>query len=306
MNKILITGGAGFIGSNLANHLNRLGEKVYVLDNLSSGKKEHLEKNIELKIADVASQEAIHFIKSVKPDFLIHFAAKSSLQQSFENPRLDLENNFFPIVNLVAVSREIKVKKFIFSSSSAVYGRSNNIPVMENSRKEPFSPYGISKLCSEYYLFFAYQKFNLPYITLRFSNVYGKNQSSNTESGVVAIFLSNIIKSRPSTILGNGDQTRDFIYIADVIDAIVKSLKSNTIGEFNVGTSKETSINKLASLINQVTGSKVPFNHNKNRDFGVLRNALSYSKIEKELKWKPKTKLEDGIKFTHKYFRQLL
>jgi len=305
MSKVVITGGAGFIGSNLANYLCGHGKKVYVIDNLSNGKKEYLGKDIELKIADVASKEAVNFIKKVRPDFLVHFAALSNVQQSLENPRVDLKENFFPIINLVKVSLDIKVKKFIFSSSAAVYGKSNSVPISEDHKKQPCSPYGISKLCSEYYVSFANKKFNLPYITLRLGNVYGKNQNSGTEGGVVAIFLSNAIKDKTSTVFGNGEQTRDFIYIDDVIDAITKSLNSNIIGEFNVGTSKETSINNLANLINQTAGSKIPLNHNQSRDPGVSKNALSYLKIEKELGWKPKTNLEDGIKSTAKYFKDI-
>ncbi len=305
MSKVLITGGAGFIGSNLANHLSSVGEKVYVVDNLSNGNKKYLKKNVELKIADVTSKESTNFIKKVKPDFLVHLAARSNLQQSFESPKLDLENNFFPIVNLVGISKDIKVKKFIFSSSAAVYGKSNDIPIREEQKKGPLSPYGISKLCSEYYLFFANQKFNLPFVSLRFSNVYGQNQNSNTEGGVVAIFVSNALLGKPLTIFGNGSQTRDFIYIADVMDAILKSFNANIIGNFNVGTSKETSINKLAALISQTTGTRLPFKYVQDHDFGVSRNALSCLKIEKELNWKPKTPLEDGIKLTVKHFKNI-
>lgn len=303
MNKILVTGGAGFIGSNLSNRLLETGQKVYVIDNLSKGKIEFLKNGVELIIEDISSKKASALVKKIKPEYIVHLAAESNLAKSYKNPKKDLENNFFPIVQLVEISKEIEIKKFIFASSAAVFGNTTNIPILETFLKEPSSPYGVSKLCAEYYLYFASQKYNLPYITLRFANVYGKNQNSTAEGGVVAIFVSNVLRGNKVIIFGNGKQTRDFIYVEDVVDAIIASLKSNNVGDYNVGTSKETTVNDLLEIVMKTVGQKIPVEYKKNNDFGVMKNALSCKKISKQLKWKPKTTLESGIKMTIGYFK---
>lgn len=298
MDKILITGGAGFIGSNLSNRLFRMGQKVYVIDDLSKGKKEFLDSGIELIVAKVESEKAASSIRKIKPGFIVHLAADSSLTSSLKDPQSDLKKNLLPIVPLLDVSREIKIEKFIFASSAAVFGTASKIPVDESCDKRPLSPYGLSKLTCEYYLEYMNRHFNLPYTTLRFANVYGRNQNATTEGGVVAIFLSKVLSNRVPVIYGDGEQTRDFIYVEDVIDAIISSISSKISGDFNVGTAKETTINRLLEIICKALGEKVSAKYKVRQEFGVSQNALSYKKIEIQLKWKPKTELEKGIKRT--------
>ncbi len=247
--KIAVTGGAGFIGSNLANKLNSLGQKVYVIDDLSRGKREFLDNGIDLVVAKVESKKTESFLRKIKPEYIVHLAAESSLAKSMKDPGSDLEKNLFPIVPLLDISREIKIKKFVFASSAAVFGITNRLPVDESCRKEPLSPYGLSKLTCEYYLEYINRHFNLPYTTLRFANVYGPNQNSTAEGGVVAIFISKVLSGGVPVIYGDGAQTRDFIYVEDTVDAIIASLLSDTSGDFNVGTAKETSINQLLEVI---------------------------------------------------------
>lgn len=305
MNKILITGGAGFIGSNLSNYLLDLGEKVYVVDNLTNGKKEFLKKGIDLKVASIQSKEATAYVKSIKPEYIIHLAAKSSLELSFKNAESDLKANFFPIIGLVDLAKQIKVKKFIFSSSAAVYGNIKKLPISEDAKKQPVSPYGISKLAAEYYLIYANNKYDLPYNILRFSNVYGPNQNYQTEGGVIAIFIAAILAKKSINIFGNGQQTRDFIYIDDVIKAIKRSLESDITGDFNVSTSEETAIKDLAKILINKTEGKSEIRYQKQHAFGVSRNSLSYSKTAQELNWSPKVKLETGLHLTIDHFKRI-
>lgn len=304
MNKILITGGAGFIGSNLSNRLFGMGEKVYVIDDLSKGKKEFLENGIDLITAKIESKEAANSIRKIKPEFIIHLAAESSLAESLKNPRTDLQKNLFPIVPLLDISREIKIKKFIFASSAAIFGKIDRLPIDESCKKQPLSPYGLSKLACEYYLEYINRRFNIPYTTLRFANVYGRNQNSTTEGGVVAIFISKILSNTTPVIYGDGEQTRDFIYVEDVVNAIISSLLSKVSGDFNVGTAKETSINHLLKIICEATGKRVSAKYEIGQEFGVVKNALSYKKIEIQLKWKPKIELENGIRQTIDFMRK--
>ena len=303
-NKIVITGGAGFIGSNLANKLNDLGQKVFVIDDLSKGKKEFLDNGINLVVAKVQSKQAATTLRKIKPDFVVHLAAQSSLAKSLKDPQSDFGKNLFPIVPLLDLSREIKVNKFVFASSAAVFGITDKLPISESDRKEPLSPYGLSKLTCEHYLEFVNRHFNLPYTTLRFANVYGPNQNSTAEGGVVAIFISEVLSGISPVIYGDGKQTRDFIYVEDTTDAIITSLLSDISGDFNVGTARETSINQLLEIICEATGVKVLGHHETGHEFGTAKNALSYEKIESHLNWKPRTTLEDGIRLTLKYFNE--
>jgi UDP-glucose 4-epimerase len=302
--RVLVTGGAGFIGSNLANKLSSNGQKVYVVDDLSRGKKEFLDKGIDLITAKIESKEATSSIRKIKPGFIVHLAAELNLAESLKNPQADLQKNLFPILPLLDVSREVKIKKFIFASSAAVFGVTNKLPVDEFCKKQPLSPYGLSKLTCEYYLEYINRHFNLPYATLRFANVYGPNQNSTAEGGVVAIFISKVLSGSMPIIYGDGEQTRDFIYVEDAVDAIIASLLSQVSGDFNVGTTKETTINQLFEIICKVTRKKVSAKYETEQEFGVAKNALSYKKIESQLKWKPKIKLENGIKQTIDFMRK--
>lgn len=296
--KVVITGGAGFIGSNLANKLNSLGKKVFVIDDLSRGKKEYLASGIDLVVAKAESKKAESSLRKIKPDYIVHLAAESSLAKSIRDPRSDLEKNLFPIVPLLDISREIKIKKFVFASSAAVFGITNKLPIDESGGKEPLSPYGLSKLTCEYYLEYINRHFNLPYATLRFANVYGPNQNSTAEGGVVAIFISKVLSDSVPVIYSDGEQTRDFIYVEDTVDAIIASLLSKMSGDFNVGTAKETSINQLLEVICETTKKRASAKYGIGQGFGVNKSALSYKKIESQLKWKPKVELKEGIRLT--------
>ena len=202
--KIIVTGGAGFIGSNLSNTLFNLGHKIYVIDDLSKGKEQYLQAGVDLIKTDVSSKKSINIIKKIGPDFIIHLAAQTNLTASWKNPEKDIRNNMFPLVPILDVARDIKVKNFLFSSSAAVFGETDKLPINESAQKQPTSIYGTNKIVSEYYIQYFSKRYNFPFIILRFANVYGKNQDTTAEGGVVAIFISQILRGQKPTIHGNG------------------------------------------------------------------------------------------------------
>lgn len=304
LNKILITGGAGFIGSHLANTLNKKGHSILVIDNLSRGKKENLDKKIILEMLDIRSTKLPAIIRKYKPDYIFHLAAQSSIVTSLKKPHVEMKTNFLPTLTLLDEAKKIKLKKIIFASSAAVYGTLQKIPAPENHQKHPLSPYGISKLASEHYINYFCSSYNMPYAILRYSNVYGPKQDSSAEGGVIAIFINNILNNTPATIYGSGNQTRDFIYVDDVVRSNIKSIKIPYSGVLNIASSKEISINNLFKLISSKLKHSVPAKHSQRNVQEVNRSALQISRANKNLKWSPIVKLEDGLDYTIKYFKR--
>ena len=205
---------------------------------------------------------------------------------------------------LLDTAKEVKVNKVIFASSAAVYARSTNLPIAEENPKEPISLYGVSKLCSEYLLRNYHKIHNLSYASLRFANVYGPRQDMNSEGGVVAIFIDKILKTDQAIIFGDGTQTRDFIYVSDVIDACLLSLNNTVNGEFNIGTAKETSILNLYKNLLVLSGAKDNKKFTKRRFLEIARNSLSSEKFKKACGWRPKVNLDQGLKLTFDYFQK--
>lgn len=303
--RVLITGGAGFIGSHLSNSLLDIGYRVFVIDNLSKGKKENLHSKAIFFKEDIRSENFSNILKKIKPDIIYHFAAQSSLSKSLKNPKEDLEINLLATQNLIEMANKLKVKKVVFASSAAVYGEVKKLPIAEDSPKNPISIYGVSKLASEYLFIINHKINNLPFVSLRYANVYGENQDSKAEGGVVAIFINNILKDKDVIINSNGRQTRDFIYVSDVVDACVKVLKDNLVGEFNVATATETTINDLYGKILKIAATKEKKEY---RGFGYLevkRSSLSYFKLNKLAGWRPRVDLEQGLLKTFNYFKNL-
>lgn len=301
--KVLITGGAGFIGSHLANELFKLCEDIIVVDNLSSGKKENLNSKINFFKEDVTSSSFLRFLKKVNPDIIYHFAAQSSISKSNKNPKDDFKINLLATQDLLQISAKIKVKKIIFASSAAVYGETKKLPIVESTPKTPTSIYGLTKLTSEYLFKINFNNFKIPYTCLRFANVFGENQNNSSEGGVVAIFIDRILNNKVVTIHGDGNQTRDFIYVADVTRANIGALNKNLIGEFNVSTGKETSINELYSALVKISTIKVQKNFTPSPFVEVTRSVLSPNKLESQTKWKQRVNLEQGLKSTYKFFK---
>ena len=300
--KFLITGGAGFIGSHLTDKLIEKNHKVVVLDNLSTGKKENLNKKAKFYKADICSSSISKIFKKEKPEIVFHYAAQIDVGKSLENPVLDAKVNILGTLNLLENCRKFKIKKFIFASSVGVYGEPEALPLKENYPLNPLSPYAVTKLAVEKYL--NYYRFQgLDFVCLRHSNVYGKRQSSKGEGGVVAIFIDRILKREKPVIFGDGRQTRDFLYVDDAVTSAFLSLKSPPSSVYNFGTNKEISVNSLLSLISRVSGQTIKPNFRPFRPGEIIKSRVDFSRAKKELNWQPKYNLEEGLKKTAEWFK---
>ena len=296
--RTLVTGGAGFIGSHLIDALVERDYKVIILDNLSSGKKENLNKKAKFYKIDILSPQIFQIFKREKPEIVFHFAAQINVKKSIKNPIEDAKTNILGSLNILENCKKFKVKKIIFASSVGVYGEPKFLPIKENDLLNPISPYSIAKMTIEKYLQF-YQSKNLDFVSLRFSNVYGPRQKSDGEGGVVAIFIKKLLKNKRPTIFGSGRQTRDFIFVKDAVSAVLKAL--NYKGKekiFNIATGKETSINQLFKLISKILKIKIKPRYLPKREGDIQRSCLKIDLAKKFLKWKPKYDLEEGIRNT--------
>lgn len=304
--RLMITGGAGFIGSHLANALIDNGYQVIIVDDLSKGKKENINPKATFFKVDIKNKKFHRLLRKIKPNYLFHLAAQSSLSKSIKDPKEDLEINLLAIVDFLKEAKAAKVQKIIFASSAAIYGPVDSLLISEDDPKMPISPYGIAKFTAEHFIRYFCQNFNLPYVSLRFANVYGQNQDTTSEGGVVGIFINKILKKQPVVIYGDGNQTRDFIHVSDVVNASKSVINSKIIGEFNVGTARKTSINDLFAIITKVSGSKPKLIYEAERNMEVKHNSLSYQKINKAIGWRPKVELEEGLKITFEDFKSKL
>ncbi|MFH1801657.1 MAG: NAD-dependent epimerase/dehydratase family protein [archaeon] len=295
MPKIFVTGGAGFIGSHLVDALVDKNE-VIVLDNLSTGKKENLNLSAKLYEVDIRNEKISEIFKKEKLDYVFHLAAQTSLKKSLENPELDREINYEGSMNIFNSAVSAGVERIIFTSTAGVYSPDCEIPTPVFAEKNPVSEYGRNKLSAE--LFLNPKKFS--YVILRLANVYGPRQNNDGEGGVIAIFSDKISKTEKIYIYGDGEQTRDFIYVEDVVDALLLAREIPS-GIYNIGTGKETSINSLIKIFGKITGKKIEKNFFPETDAGQLRSALDSTDFHR-FRWNPKTILEEGLKKTYKWF----
>lgn len=307
--KILVTGGAGFIGSNLVDELVKQDYDVVVVDNLSTGKEDNLKEVKEkikfYKIDITDDQKLSEVFEQEKPEAIFHLAAQINVVKSKEDPDWDRQQNYYGSLNVIEKCKNHNVKKIIFSSSAAVYGDTKQIPTKESHPTAPYSPYGENKLDVERHLDKYYNEYNLSYIALRYSNVYGPRQISEAEGGVVAIFCDKVVYGNAPTIYGDGEQTRDLIYVGDVVRANILALESEKIGVYNISTKKEISISSLVDLIKKNTDHpKIEPIHDPARLADQARSALDNSKAKAELDWEPQISLEQGIKQTIEWFRK--
>lgn len=301
----LVTGGAGFIGSHIVDALISKRIKVYVVDDLSSGQKSNINPNAHFTKLSVNSPAFGEYLKKVKPDVVFHLAAQINVRKSVENPIEDANTNIMGLLMLIQVAKEIGVKKIVFSSSGGVmYPETARIPYSEKITAEPFSPYGISKRASEMYLAFAHKLHGIPYVALRYANVYGPRQNAKGEAGVISIFSTQMLAKKPIMINGTGKQTRDFVFVGDIVRANLLAATKNVVGEFNIGTGKETNLNQLFKKLVTLTGYKLPEQHTKAAPGEVMRSALDARKARELLEWVPKTTLDEGLKKTVEWFRK--
>jgi len=295
--KILVTGGAGFIGSHLVDKALEEGYDVVTIDNLNNGKLENLNKDAKFYKVDIVDIDNLSLVfEKEKPDYIIHLAAQISLRESLKNPIYDAEQNILGSINVLEGCRKFNVKKVVYASSAAVYGFPKYLPVDEKHPINPFSPYGVSKHTVEHYLNSYYKNFDLDYVILRYSNVYGERQASSGEAGVISIFIDVLKKKEKPVIFGDGKQTRDFIYVKDVAKANLLALEKETNSKiFNISTNTETSVNKVFKIIKEIMNSNI--NPTYEKPIKEVKNIrLDNSLVKKELDWKPKVELNEGLK----------
>ena len=302
--RVVVTGGAGFIGSHIGDILIENGYDVYALDDLSSGNKGNVNPKAELVVADVTSVDTIKKLKLILPSYIIHEAAQISVSKSMRIPSIDAETNIMGTLNMIEYARLNGVKKFLFASSGGtIYGDPRPLPATEEMRYDPISPYGIGKAVIEWYLRFYFNEYQLPYTSLRYSNVYGPRQDPHGEAGVVAIFCKKLIAGETCNINGDGKYVRDYVYCRDVARANLMALQSKYVGGYNVCTGIPTDTNQLYKKIIKAMGIKKEATHGPERPGDLRKSVLSYSKIKKYLGWKPTVNLEKGIKETVEFFK---
>jgi len=313
--KILVTGGAGFIGSHLVDGLIKEDHRVFVIDNLSTGRRENVNKKAKFYETDICSSKISQIFKREKPEVVYHLAAQIDVRKSVEDPIEDAKINILGSLNIIQNFISINqpnqhksvFKKFIFASTGgAIYGDANIIPTPENYPEFPLSPYGIEKLTTEKYLNYYHKVFGLSFISLRLANVYGPRQNSKGEAGVVAIFCDKMLSRKQPIINGDGKQTRDFVFVDDVVEANILAMKTKKVGIFNIGTAKETDINTIFKKLKELTNSKYREIHVPGKIGEQKRSCLDYSKAKKELGWQPKYSLEKGLQITVDWFKQNL
>ena len=297
--KALVTGGAGFIGSHLAETLHQNNIEVLVVDNLLTGKKENLlSLDLENTIyGDVGSEESLEFIKNFNPDVCFHLAAQSSVVISVEDPLLDFEHNLLQPVQLIKRLLETDCKKFIFTSSGGtIFGEPEVIPTSEDDYAgEPASPYGLAKKKLNELIEVMLQNETMSYSILNLSNVYGPRQDPHGEAGVMSIFTGKLMNNETPTIYGDGKQTRDYVYVLDVVDALIKSAETDDNLFLNIGTGVETSVNELVSILSQKISWDGEPEYAPKREGELLRSVLNNERAKSQIGWEPKYTLDTGL-----------
>lgn len=301
--RILLTGGAGFIGSHVAGRLLERGHEVAVVDDLSTGKRWNVPDGAQFYEMDIRSGCTCVF-EEFAPEALCHQAAQMDVRRSVKEPDFDAEVNVLGTVRLLENCMRHGVDRVVFASTGgAVYGEQEAFPATEDHPQYPVSPYGVSKLAGERYLHFYNAQYGLPYAALRYANVYGPRQDPHGEAGVVAVFCGNMAAKRPSTINGNGEQTRDYVYADDVARANVLALEQDPPpGAYNIGTGIETSVNRLYELLQDISGEYIPPRHGPGKPGEQLRSCVDHSRATRLLGWRPEVSLADGLRETLRSF----
>lgn len=302
--KVLVTGGAGFIGSHLVDAMIKRGNSVIVIDDLSSGSKANLNPHAEFYELDIRSAEAINVIKQTEPNLIFHFAAQISVPESFRDPLKDIDLNLISTIKLLESAKDLNLEKFVFiSTGGGMSSEQTELPTPE-SAPALTSPYALSKSSAEMYGELYRQVFGIPFVAIRPANVYGPRQNPHGEAGVVAIFIKRMLAGEELFIDGEGTDTRDYIYVKDLIDGILKVTDSpDSTGAYNIGTEKETSVNDLFNTLQGVLNYQKNPNHREARRGAVKRSVLSISKIKSELNWSPNHTLQSGIQETVDWFK---
>ena len=303
--NILVTGGAGFIGSHLVRHLLAKGENVTALDNLSTGLAENLPPEAKLVEMDILDEDLPKVVAAGAFDAIVHLAAQTMVDTSIKNPLLDTRENLLGTVQVLEAARAANVKRVIFASTAAAYGdvKEDDLPVREAQPTEPMSFYGLSKLSVEKYLEMYRKIYGMEYVVLRFANVYGERQGDGGEGGVISIFAKAVAEGRDITIYGDGEQTRDFVYAGDIAEGILAALRTEEVNAaYNLSTQTETSLRELVSLLAEIRGREIVPKYGAEREGDIYKSMLSNSRARRGLDWQPATTLAEGLRRTYEYF----
>jgi len=300
--KILVTGGAGFIASNIVDLFIKEGHEVAIIDNLTTGKKENLNPKAKFYNADIRDKNLIKILEEFKPDIIDHHAAQIDVRKSCTDPLYTEEVNVIGTINLLEAAVKTKIKKVIFASTGgAIYGEiKDENGADENHKQDPISPYAITKRSVEMFLYFYKVTYGLNYTVLRYGNVFGPRQDPLGEAGVIAIFIGKIAKGENSTIYGDGEQLRDYVYVEDVAQANLLALNKGEGEIFNVGSGVGTSVNTLFKHLKEITQFMGTAVYAPPRAGELTRSVLNAEKIHKELGWQPKVDIEEGLRLTLK------
>lgn len=305
MANVLITGGAGFIGSHVADLFCAAGNSVSIIDDLSSGCRENVPQRARLHVVDIRSPEAVRILKAEQPSIVVHAAAQMSVRLSMEDPVHDAELNVVGMVNVLNALRGLpQSPRFVFiSTGGAIYGEQSAFPAAEDHPQRPASVYGLAKKVGEMYLEFWQREFGLRGCVLRLANVYGPRQNPHGEAGVVAIFCKMLAQAARPTIYGSGRQTRDFVYVEDVARAVFMAANSAADGIYNIGTGKESSINEIYSALARAFDSNLEAQYAPGKPGEQMRSSIDASRARRELGWSPELSVEQGLARTASWFR---
>jgi UDP-glucose 4-epimerase len=303
--RIMVTGGAGFIGSHVADAYAGEGHEVMVIDNLSSGKKENVPSAARFVLCDVTSDTAVEAVRTFRPEIVNHHAAQINVRASVTDPQFDAQINILGSIRLLEASRLYGVGKFIFASSGgAGYGEQERFPAEETHPIRPVSPYGAAKMSVELYMNYYRVQYGLEYTALRYANVYGPRQDPHGEAGVVAIFAERLLRNQTAIVNGDGEQTRDFVYVGDVVRANKAAIARGNGMSINIGTGVETNINTVFRVLRDLSGSRQEEIHGTGMQGEQRRSCLENLMASIELGWYPETPLEEGLARTLDFFRE--
>lgn len=303
--NILVTGGAGFIASHVTDTYLKAGHRVTVVDNLSTGKTEYVAEGAEFIQADITHKDQIQaIIRQVRPEVINHHAAHIQVGNSVKNPQFDAENNILGLLHIMEAAKEVGVKKVIMASTGgAMYGNKPT-PFDESMREEPLSPYGVSKRSGELYLNYYHEQYQIPYIALRYANVYGPRQNPHGESGVVAIFSEMMIKGNNPVINGVGDHTRDYVFVGDVAKANLAALQTDFVGAINIGTGVETSTLQVFEKVVAALGVNFTAVHGPERPGEQVTSVLAFDRARAVLGWEPSVSFDVGVQMVADWYKQ--
>ena len=302
--NILVTGGAGFIGSHIVDAYIKNNHNVVIIDDMSKGQKEFINPKATFYHKSISDTDLADILKNEKIEVINHHAAQISVSDSVKNPVKDAELNIIGTLQLLQNAVEFGVDKFIFASTGgAIYGEQDYFPAKEDHPQKPTSPYGLSKLSVEGYLRFYKEQYGLKSIIFRYGNVFGPRQNPNGEAGVVAIFFNRVLKGKTPIINGDGQQTRDYVFVRDIVHANLLALNLNGSDIFNVGTGQETTVNELTQLILKVSESDIAIQTSKKNNFEQRRSSLDNKKLKAALNWSPQFSLKEGLSETFSFFK---